>query len=138
MELGGSGVGWEVGDAVWVNTPMIVGQRACFLRYFRLLYRAAPSHGCHPGAWPSSTAQTQKLWMKWEPARSVHKSSLSHRLSPSLPCIIYRASFIRDGAHELCLQLRADEGLDAISKLDPGIITGPLTDVRALLEWGSC
>ena len=39
-----------------------------------------------------------------------------------------------DGAHELCLQLRADEGLDAISKLDPGIITGPLTDVRALLS----
>jgi hypothetical protein len=78
MELGGSGVGWEVGDSVWVNTPMIVGQRACFLRCMGLVNGTDPEPG-------------------------------------------------PDGMG--ACKLRADEGLDAISKLDPGIITGPLTDV---------
>merc|ERR1740130_1251205 len=77
MELGGSGVGWEVGDAVWVNTPMIVGQRACFLRCMALVNGTDPEIVDEMGA----------------------------------------------------CKLRADEGLEAISKLDPGIITGPLTDV---------
>ena len=32
LELGGSGAMYKVGDAVWIDTPMIVAQRACFLR----------------------------------------------------------------------------------------------------------
>merc|ERR1719272_143168 len=78
MELGGSGAMFSVGDSVWVHTPMIVGQRACFLRCMKLVNGTDPV----PGA---------------------------------------------DGMG--ACKVRADEGLDAISKLDPGIITGPLTDV---------
>jgi hypothetical protein len=78
LEIGGRGVGWDVGDSVWINTPMIVGQRACWLRCMGLVNGTDPE----PGA---------------------------------------------DGMG--ACKLRADEGLDAISKLDPGVITGPLTDV---------
>eukprot|EP00658_Telonema_sp_P-2_P078006 TRINITY_DN720_c0_g1_i1.p1 TRINITY_DN720_c0_g1~~TRINITY_DN720_c0_g1_i1.p1 ORF type:complete len:649 (-),score=137.05 TRINITY_DN720_c0_g1_i1:63-2009(-) len=78
LELGGRGAGYKVGDAVWIDTPMIVAQRACFLKCMRL------QNGTDP-----------------EPT---------------------------DDGMGSC-RLRADEGLDAISQLDPGIITGPLTDV---------
>lgn len=69
---------FNVGDSVWVHTPMIVGQRACFLRCMKLVNGSDPVPG-------------------------------------------------EDGMG--ACKVRADEGLDAISKLDPGIITGPLTDV---------
>eukprot|EP00656_Telonema_subtile_P005831 TRINITY_DN12668_c0_g1_i1.p1 TRINITY_DN12668_c0_g1~~TRINITY_DN12668_c0_g1_i1.p1 ORF type:complete len:743 (-),score=166.04 TRINITY_DN12668_c0_g1_i1:281-2509(-) len=78
LELGGSGAMFNVGDSVWVHTPMIVGQRACFLRCMKLVNGTDPEPG-------------------------------------------------PDGMG--ACKVRADEGLDAISKLDPGIITGPLTDV---------